>query len=143
MIKDIVTDKLWLTQVSQEPWDHDDTLVLIEDMIDTASHYQQKKLGCLGLAANQIGELLRVIVVFHANKWIPMVNPELDLMPGMSNKMHETCLSRPGVRTKLRRHKKIKIEYLDEEFNVVQRKFTGMAARVIQHEVDHLDGKYI
>jgi len=143
VIKNIVTNKVELARVSEDAWDHDATLELISDLIDTATHYQHKNIGCLGLAANQIGVLSRVIVVFHANEWVPMVNPELYLVPGMSNYMHESCLSRPGVRAKLKRHKKIKIEYLDDEFNVIQRKFTGMIARVIQHEADHLDGKFI
>lgn len=143
MIKPIVTNKEKLSLRSLDAWENSETLELIEDLTDTAKHYQAKKIGCLGLAANQIGFLSRVIVVFHASKWIPMVNPDLYLIPGMSHYMHETCLSRPGVRRKLRRNKKIKIEYMDEEFNVIQRKFTGMISRVIQHEVDHLNGIYI
>lgn len=143
MIKPIVTNKEKLALRSVDAWDHSATLALIEDLIDTARHYQAKQIGCLGLAANQIGVLSRVIVVFHANHWIPMVNPELILIKGLGHYMNETCLSRPGVRAKLRRHKKIKAEYLDMGMNVVQRKFTGMIARIIQHEVDHLNGIYI
>jgi len=143
LIRSIVTNKEKLALVSKDAWDTDAATAVIEDLIDTAKHYQAKKIGCLGLAANQIGELTRIITVFHADKWISMVNPDLYLIPGQGNYMHETCLSRPGVRAKLKRHKKLKIEYMDEEFNVIQRKFTGMIARVIQHEVDHLNGIFI
>jgi peptide deformylase len=113
------------------------------DLLDTAGHHQKKPIGCLGLAANQIGYLYRIVAVWHADDWLVMINPEIELIPGMSNYMREGCLSRPGVRTKLQRHKKIRIKYQDTAGVVINRKFTGMAARVIQHEVDHLNGIYI
>lgn len=148
MIKSIVTNKERLAIPSQpiKPLNdrHEEMCEgIITDMQHTALHHQSKEWGCVGLAANQIGWLYRIILVWHGAEWITMINPEVDPLPGKSKYMHESCLSRPGVRKKLQRAKKIKLRYLDENFETIERKFTGFTARVVQHEVDHLNGIYI
>jgi peptide deformylase len=52
----------------------------------------------------------------------------------------EGCLSIPGVRENVKRNETIKIKYYDEEFRAHTEEFSGLAARVIQHEYDHIDG---
>jgi peptide deformylase len=52
----------------------------------------------------------------------------------------EGCLSIPGIREDVERQEKIVIHYLDEDFNAHEEEFSGYAARVLQHEHDHLDG---
>ncbi len=148
MIRSIVTNKERLAIPSVEiklNHDlHDDHCqTILADMIDTANCYRIKPIGCVGLAANQLGWLFRIVIIWHANEWLTMINPEIEKIPGKSRYQHETCLSRPGVRAKLQRAKKIKASYLDADYSLVQRKFTGFTARIIQHECDHLDGIYI
>ena len=151
MIRPIVTNKEKLAIPSEPILSPITADVIISDMLDTAKHYQSKPIGCMGLAANQIGYLYRIILVFHAQEWNVMINPEVELIPGKSKYMRESCLSRPGVNAKLKRHKNVRVRYSSDSISTnvlslipgIERKFTGLAARIIQHEVDHLDGIYI
>ena len=54
---------------------------------------------------------------------------------------NEGCLSIPKIREEVMRMPEIRLRYLDEKFNVLEEKFSGLAARVIQHEYDHVEGK--
>jgi len=143
MIRPIITEKKQLAIQSEAIYSWAKTKIIIEDLIDTAKHYQTKPIGCVGLAANQIGCLSRIIVVWHEGRWLPMINPVVDPIPGKLSNQHEGCLSRPTVRTKVKRHKKIRVTYMNQEEETYQKKYTGFIARVIQHEVDHLNGIYI
>ena len=151
MIKSIITNKKKLAIPSDpifwtggtEPEAKEHINQIIQDLLDTAQHHQAKPIGCVGLAGNQIGYLDRIIVVWNGASWISMVNPEIVARDGKMGSSHESCLSRPGVRVKVKRHKRIKVQYMDENFVLVKQKFSHFTARVIQHEVAHLDGKYI
>lgn len=119
---------------------------LITDMYDTM--YASDGVG---LAAPQIGKNVRVFVVDAT----PMADeePELDGFKRTFINAHiyeygeegdyfeEGCLSVPGLREDVLRPTSIKIKYLDENFEPRDEAFDGFAARVIQHEYDHLDGK--
>ena len=145
MIRSIVTNKEKLALISPEIHDVYKAKDIIAELKETAAHYQKKPIGCAGLAANQIGELARIFVIWFDGGWFPVVNPEIYLIPGKSRYEHEGCLSRPGVNVKLQRHKKIRLSYwdgkgLDYRVRVENRRFTGFNARVIQHEFDHLNG---
>ncbi len=144
MIKNIVTNKELLSLQSGKITNQEHIDKIVEDLIDTGNHWRGKPVGCAGLAANQIGEQWRIIIVWHEAKWIVMINPKVELIKGMSPYAHEGCLSRPGVKKKLRRHRKLTVTYTDESGDkVVCKKYTGFAARVIQHETDHLNGIFI
>ncbi len=54
---------------------------------------------------------------------------------------NEGCLSIPKVREDVSRHARVKLRYMDEDFNEHEEEFYGITARVIQHEYDHIDGK--
>jgi peptide deformylase len=56
--------------------------------------------------------------------------------------MEEGCLSIPGVREEVKRAERVTVEYMDREGKNVQRDAEGLLARVIQHETDHLNGKF-
>lgn len=102
--------------------------------------YQGK--GC-GLAANQIGEDRRIIVI-HANGFKQViVNPVITKSYGGRVISKEGCLSFPGVTAKVMRHKQIIVEGFDQDWKPVKRKLKGLAAYCVQHEVDHLNGKTI
>ena len=143
MIKDIVTNKITLA-IPSEPVQAitPHVLDIIQDLRDTADYHAKTKIGCAGLAANQIGYLYRIVLVWN-EKWIVMINPEVKPRDGKTGLSHEGCLSRPGVDVKVRRHKRITVYYEDQASTSHQQKIANWPARVVQHEVDHLDGIFI
>lgn len=107
------------------------------------------KTAGVGLSAPQIGQLLRIIVVWSkaSRHFLPMLNPEIiwksrrtRLGIPESKSPHEGCLSVPGVWGKVRRHSVVKVRYLTPTGTAVIRKFKGLTGVIVQHEVDHLDG---
>lgn len=109
-----------------------------------------KKLG-VGLAAPQVGEGIALSVVAirptdHRPTVTPfdliIINPKISKTYGQKSSKWEGCLSAgaSGLFAQVPRHKKIECEYLDENGKHHQRIFEGLAAQVIQHEVDHLNG---
>lgn len=93
----------------------------------------------IGLAANQVGETIQLIVVEKDDKPLYMFNPRV--IKGESVAYNpEGCLSFPGEEKKCRRHQKISVKYVDINGNPSFGVFRGLVARCIQHEVDHLKG---
>lgn len=117
----------------------------IEDLIETMHNAD----GC-GLAAPQVGVSKRVLVVdgnelrdrfpeltgFHRE----MVNPQVTAHSEETSSYEEGCLSIPGVDAEIVRPKKITVKYLDASLKEVEEEFDNFASRMIQHELDHLDG---
>lgn len=97
----------------------------------------------VGLAANQVGVLDRVIVV-HANGFRQeFINPVITKRYGGRVTNKEGCLSFPGVLSRMMRSKQIVVEGFDRDWKPIKRKLKGLAAYRVQHEVDHLNGKTI
>jgi peptide deformylase len=142
------------------PKDYPALTQLIQDMFDTM--YSAKGVG---LAAPQIGKSLRLFIVdtgpfaesddddedddeftpeqkkeLKAFKKI-FINARMISEEGEEWKFNEGCLSIPRIREDVVRNKHIEIDYLDEHFKPHREKFTGVIARVIQHEYDHIEGK--
>jgi peptide deformylase len=146
MIRDIITNTDQLSIASDEILEETSRgaiELVIEHLEETAEYHRETKIGCAGLAANQIGYNWRIITVWVQPNWVPMINPTWTQWDDKKGSSHEGCLSRPGVWTKVKRYKRIKCywQHLDgsDEF----KKFNHFLARVIQHECDHLDGIYI
>lgn len=111
------------------------------------------KYDWVGLAAPQIGELQRIIAVtFWKESWengeiISQTGEEVMINPIITSKSKETylfeeaCLSVPGRKWNVLRHRHIKVEYQTVDGKKHEKKFSNMNAVVIQHEIDHLDGK--
>ncbi len=119
----------------------DELITLIRNMFETM-HYSQG----IGLAANQVGSLHRVFVVdiselegFENEKPIALINPEIIASEG-AVEMEEGCLSIPGIRGKVSRVEKIRIQYLDANMKEIILDADEMLARVMLHELDHLNG---
>jgi peptide deformylase len=100
----------------------------------------------IGLAAPQVGHSVRLIVVdiscmkeYPDEKPMVVINPHLLSVKG-TNIMEEGCLSIPGVQGDVLRPASITLKYRDEYFREQTGEFSGMLARVLQHEIDHLDG---
>ena len=100
-----------------------------------------KKEGGVGLAAPQVGESIRLILVLLDSKnLIPMINPEITAHSEETEYAEEGCLSLPGQWGDVKRYKKITVSYLDTKGEKRTLKLKKFNARVVQHEVDHLDG---
>lgn len=111
------------------------TQKLIDDMIETL--YANKGAG---LAANQVGEGKRITVVDAGDGVRVLINPEILSRQGkiISN---EGCLSFPGIELKIKRPTEIEVNYLNQRGEAKKNKASDLLARIICHEIDHLDGK--
>ncbi len=119
---------------------------LIDDLIET-----KRAANGAGLAANQVGEALRIAVaeVQGSNPRYPykppipltvMVNPAIEPAADDLIEINEGCLSVPGLRGFLERHARVRVRYLDRHGNGRDEIRRGLTAGTFQHEVDHLDG---
>jgi peptide deformylase len=118
---------------------------LVQDMLDTMS-----EADGAGLAANQIGELKRVVVFgFDENPRYPdrdplpmtiLVNPEIQPVGDIVEEDWEGCLSVPGMRGWVPRYRQIIYRAFNPEGQLIEVEAEGFHARVVQHECDHLDG---
>jgi len=113
----------------------------VDDMFET-----MRKAGGIGLAANQVGVFQRVIVIDVSEmeetkdqKPIALINPEVVSQEGEST-MEEGCLSIPEIREQVDRPEVIRLKYKDLEFKDQELVASGLIARVILHEIDHLNG---
>lgn len=112
---------------------------LIENMIETMENAEG-----IGLSAPQVGESIRLIVYKTNNKnSAVMINPLIVGISIENQTFCEGCLSIPGITKYVTRPKKIKVKYFDEKFTLNENYFTGMDSIVIQHEIDHLNGKLL
>jgi peptide deformylase len=98
----------------------------------------------VGLAATQIGVPLRVFVAKHDDFKSEFINPVILSTGDEKSTLEEGCLSIPNVGVNVERHESIRVQYsvLDDDGNLIQKveEFDGYVARIIQHEIDHLDG---
>ena len=119
----------------------DETIQLIKDMFDTM-HLSNG----IGLAANQVGVLEQILVVdlsemeeYKETKPMAVINPEIIEEEG-EWEMEEGCLSLPEIRDIIRRAEKITVKFHDASLREQRIEATGMLGRVLQHEIDHLNG---
>lgn len=113
---------------------------LIDDMFATMNEY-----AGIGLAAPQVHESLRLFVagVDDPDGGLPpvvMINPEIELLDRTEEEDWEGCLSIPDVRGRVPRAANVRVRSLDRHGAPQRMTARGFAARVIQHETDHLDG---
>lgn len=109
-----------------------------QDLLDTLQAHETE---CVGMAANMIGVHKRIIAVNDEGTYRLMYNPEIIKKSG-NYETEEGCLSLSGVR-KTARWKTIKVRFLNENFSLRIKTFTGFTAQIIQHEIDHCDGVLI
>ena len=142
-VKNIVTNEEKLSLVSFPVVYSQEVLDIANDLVDTAKKHAVSGLGCVGLACNQIGIFKRIITVYYGGEWVVMINPKIvESWAGRFN-AREACLSRPGKNVSKARFKKIRVDYIDINGHEITQQFTKFTARVVQHEVDHLNGLYI
>ena|SRR3989344_2031818 len=118
---------------------------IIKDLKDTIS--VQKDPEGIGLAAPQIGKRLRMFIMKPEKTITVVINPQIISMSKNkttaeeNRKIMEGCLSLPHYYGPLKRSKKVKVKYLDETGKPMLKEFIGLEAQIIQHEIDHLDGR--
>ena len=151
MIKSINTIRTELgTKILKTPCVPVETLTndhveLIRDLIETAQQYP----GCIGLSANQIWEspdipAPAIFVLPGENGWAACINPTIEKQWKKTKKIDEGCMSVPGIAYSIERARHIKVSYYDST-NTYQQNIHlfDMAARVFQHELDHIQGRLI
>lgn len=104
----------------------------------------------VGLAAPQVNRAIRVFIVDASpyGEQIPeardfrqtFINPVIKERLGDDKLMEEGCLSIPQIREEVSRQESVKIQYYDADWNFHEEEFSGMIARIIQHEYDHIEG---
>ncbi|HUV81139.1 MAG TPA: peptide deformylase [Patescibacteria group bacterium] len=99
-----------------------------------------KQKDGLGLAAPQIGELKRIIIVQAVNGAEVFINPKITRKSKGTEIREEGCLSFPGLFLKIKRAGEIEMEFLNLWGEKKEMKAGGLSARIFQHEIDHLDG---
>jgi len=112
---------------------------LLDDLAETMYHAPG-----VGLAAPQIGENLRALVVDistkdEENNLMELINPEIKYSSGTQSS-EEGCLSIPGYYSNITRKKTITVEALDRNGDKIEIQAEDLLSRVLQHEIDHLDG---
>jgi len=99
-----------------------------------------KKNDGAGLAAPQVGQSVRLIVIGLKDNDLVLINPKISRKSFLKEWGEEGCLSVPHTFGEVKRCKKITVKYLDERGRQKKLIGQGLLARVIQHEVDHLNG---
>ena len=116
----------------------------LRDEISRMAALMHDSMG-IGLAATQIGTLHRVLVyrVEHDSPINALINPELEWSGKEKEWMEEGCLSLPGVHVDVERPVDVRVHAQDPHGDPIVIEASGLEARVIQHEMDHLDGVLI
>lgn len=137
MVKELVHDPILLAMKSETA--AKDDLQTAQDLTDTLSVHKD---SCVGMAANMIGVLKRIIVFDNGGEFMTMLNPEI-LKRSEPYETEEGCLSLLGGPRKCKRYKSVKVKWQTVDFQTRIKTFTGFTAQIIQHEIDHCDGVLI
>ncbi|HKK61881.1 MAG TPA: peptide deformylase [Bacteroidales bacterium] len=122
----------------------------LDELIDNMFETMYDSDG-VGLAAPQIGLSIRLIVIDAARMEIEdepelqdfkriIINPIILEESGEKWPFSEGCLSIPNIREDVSRKSRVKIEYFDENWELIEEELNGVRARIVQHEYDHLEG---
>lgn len=116
--------------------EYDEALLIAGFMKDTL----KSKIGAVGLAANQVAIMSRIIIVKLNMQYKIMINPTIIAQDNIAT-AREECLSLPRLSISIPRYSKITIEYLDDKLCKQELNLSGFSARLVLHEIDHLNGK--
>lgn len=137
-VKEIVKDKDFLSKKSKNFTKND--VPVINYLLKTAEYHKDV---CAGLASVQIGYHVRALVYKENDRFKIMLNPVIKALSKSTYEAEEGCLSLEGTR-KVKRHTSIQVMFQERpNKNYVTKIFTGYVAEIIQHEIDHLNGKLI
>ena len=133
MIREICKAEVFLAQKAEAATADD--LNTAQDLLDTLIAHKD---GCIGMAANMIGVNKRIIAFDNDGIYMVMFNPVI-VKKSAPYDAEEGCLSLTGTR-KTKRFQTIKVQWQNEQFQTRIKTFTGWAAQIIQHEIDHCHG---
>lgn len=143
ILKIITTPNPLLAQKSKKISRVDDSIrKLAADMAETMESYGDKHESGVAVAAIQVGVPLRMTVVKNDEEgYTALINPEI--VKHSNDELEETegCMSVPKKYGSVKRYKKIKVRGLNLDGKKIEIKAEGFKARVLQHEIDHMDGK--
>lgn len=123
------------TQKIKDPLDKS-----VQDLIGKMIKTMRESNG-VGLAAPQVGKSIRLCVIELENKQYILINPKITSVSKTIQVSEEGCLSFPGkIIPEVERAQKVTVRYLNEKGERCKIKCSGFLARVLQHEIDHLDG---
>ena len=134
MIQELIHDPFLLARKSVPA--QQEHLHIAQDLLDTLHAHRE---SCVGMAANMIGQCVRIIVFDNQGTPMLMLNPEI-LSASGEYETEEGCLSLLGGPRKTKRFQKIKVRYQTTDFQTRLKTFTGWTAQIIQHEIDHCNG---
>ena len=113
----------------------EDRKEILDNMVETMKHY-----GGIGLSANQVGLALRMFVFGDNKHYVPCFNPRIISTSEKKVPIEEGCLTYPGLFIKIFRPDEVTLTFEDENRELHEETFTGLMARVVLHEMDHMDG---
>lgn len=126
--------------------DYPDLKKFVADMFETMDNSDG-----VGLAAPQVGRSVQIVVIDGSplaenfpeceGKRFAIINPELEILGGEPVSRAEGCLSLPGINEDVKRVENIRLKWVDENFEAHDEVMTGFLARIVQHELDHLEGQ--
>ena len=138
MIKELIHDPVFLALRSETATKDD--IRIAEDLLDTLRAHRE---GCVGMAANMIGERKRIIAFLDESGKEPcysvMLNPEILSREGIYE-AEEGCLSLLGGPRKCKRYRAIRVKFQTVDMKNRTKVYTGWTAQIIQHEIDHCNG---
>ena len=137
MVRELMHDEVFLSQKSEKATRADKSVA--KDLLDTLTLHKD---GCVGMAANMIGELKSIIAFDNGGKYMIMYNPRIVGTSG-AYETEEGCLSYTKGPVKATRYRSIQVEYEDEKFKKCTKIFKDFTAQIIQHEIDHTNGVLI
>jgi peptide deformylase len=114
----------------------------LSDLAEAMLATMRKHEG-VGLAANQVGRLKRILVAAVEDEEFVLVNPVVEESAGTTEKEPEGCLSIPGIQVEVDRPTAIRVSAQDAFGTPLELEASGLLARILQHEIDHLDGVLI
>ena len=117
-----------------------ETQMLVNRLIDTLQAVRSATGIGRGLSAPQVGETKRIFVIFYEEEYHVFINPSVISFASDYSWYPEMCLSGFPLAAKVKRPTSVKIKYYDDTGNLTQLSSNGILARIIQHEMDHLDG---
>jgi peptide deformylase len=121
----------------------------VESFDDALAHLAEEMLTTMreregvGLAANQVGRLKRILVAATEDEEYVIVNPVIEEVADTTEKELEGCLSIPGIQVEVERPTGVTLSGQDASGAPHRIETTGLLARIFQHEIDHLDGVLI
>lgn len=127
-----------LKAICEPVGDDENVSGIIRDMM----HILTNSKSAVGLAAPQAGHKKQVIIVRYGEaKYVAMINPFITTRSHDRSTAKEGCLSCPGIFKSIERHSGVWVSWRNDKGQVRDDPFNGLDARIIQHEIDHLNGK--